>query len=176
MAKWIIDADHSCAAFAVRHMGLARVRGQFTRMSGAIFDPADRLRTSVDVEIDVGSVNTGIKARDEHLLTADFFDHAKYPAISFKSTKVEFLDEKRCRVSGNLTIHGATRPVTFDGEYAGPRGNPYGDETSVGFSGSTTVNREDFGMMWGSELMEGGGLVAGKEVEIFLDVEADLEK
>ena len=175
MAKWVIDPDHSCAAFAVRHMALAYVRGQFSKMKGAIhFDPIDRLRTSVDVEIDVASVNTGIKARDEHLLTGDFFDQAKYPTITFKSTKVEFLDDKRCRVSGNLTIHGTTRPVTFDGEYAGPLGNPYGDETSVGFSGSTTINREDFGIMWGSKLMEGGGLVAGKEVEIFLDVEADL--
>jgi polyisoprenoid-binding protein YceI len=88
------------------------------------------LRTSVDVEIDVASVNTGIKARDEHLLTGDFFDQPKYPTITFKSIKVELLDDKRCRVSGNLTIHGTTRPVTFDGEYAGLRGSPYGDETS----------------------------------------------
>jgi polyisoprenoid-binding protein YceI len=156
-------------------MTLAHVRGQFSKMKGAIyFDPVDRLRTSVDVEIDVASVNTGIKKRDDHLLTVDFFDQTNYPTIIFKSTKVEFLEGSRCRVSGNLTMHGITRPVIFEGEYAGPRGNPFGDETSVGFSGSTTVNREDFGIMWGSELMEGGGLVAGKEVQIFLDVEADL--
>lgn len=177
MSKWNIDTDHSCAAFAIRHMALAHVRGQFNNMKGAIyFDPVDRLRTSVDVEIEVASVNTGIKQRDDHLLTGDFFDQASYPTITFKSTKVEFLEGNRCRVSGNLTIHGITRPVTFEGEYAGPHGNPYGDETSVGFSGSTTVNREEFGIMWGSELMEGGGLVAGKEVQIFLDVEADLEE
>jgi polyisoprenoid-binding protein YceI len=175
MAKWIIDFDHSCAAFAIRHMTLAHVRGQFSKMKGTIsFDPADRSRTSVDVEIDVASVNTGIKKRDEHLLTSDFFDQPQYPTITFKSTKVDFLDNNRCRVNGNLTIHGATRPVTFEGEYAGPRKNPYGDEMTVGFSGTATVNREDFGIMWGSEPMEGGGLVAGKEVQIFLDVEADL--
>jgi polyisoprenoid-binding protein YceI len=175
MAKWIIDSDHSCAAFAIRHMTLAHVRGQFNRMKGTIhFDPSDKSRTSVEVDIDVASVNTGIKKRDEHLLTNDFFDEAKYPTITFKSTKVEFLNSTRCRVSGNLTMHGTTRPVTFEGEYAGPRKNPYGDETTVGFSGSTTVNREDFSIMWGSEPMEGGGLVAGKEVQIFLDVEADL--
>ena len=175
MAKWIIDNDHSCAAFAIRHLALANVRGQFTNMKGTIhFDPADRSRTAVDVEIEVASVTTGRKKRDEHLLTSDFFDQPKYPVIVFKSTKVDFLDGKRCRATGNLTIHGTTRPVTFEGEYAGPRGNPLGDETSVGFSGSTTVNREDFGIMWGSEPMEGGGLVAGKEVQIFLDVEADL--
>jgi polyisoprenoid-binding protein YceI len=175
MAKWIIDSDHSCAAFAIRHMALAHVRGQFNKLKGVIhYDPVGRSRTSVEVEIDVASVNTGIKQRDDHLLTGDFFDQANHPTITFKSTKVEFLEGNRCRVSGNLSIHGITRPVIFEGEYAGPHGNPYGDETSVGFSGSTTINREDFGIMWGSELMEGGGLVAGKEVQIFLDVEADL--
>jgi polyisoprenoid-binding protein YceI len=175
MAKWMIDPDHSCAAFAIRHMALAHVRGQFSRMKGTIhFDPADRSRVSVDVEIDVASVNTGIKKRDEHLLTGDFFDQGKYPLIRFTSSSVDFLDQNRCRISGDLTIHGTTRRVTLEGEYAGPRKNPYGDETTVGFSGTTTVNREDFGIMWGSEPMEGGGLVAGKEVQIFLDVEADL--
>ncbi len=175
MATWVIDPDHSCAAFAIRHMALAHVRGQFTKMKGTIrFNPADKSRTSVDVEIDVASVSTGIQKRDEHLLTDDFFDQGKYPTITFTSRTVDFLDNNRCRVSGDLTIHGSTRPVTFEGEYAGPRKNPYGDETTVGFSGTTTINREDFGMMWGSEPMEGGGLVAGKEVQIFLDVEADL--
>ncbi len=177
MAKWSIDSDHSCAAFAVRHMALAHVRGQFSSMKGTItFDPADQSRAAVDVVIEVASVNTGNKKRDDHLLTGDFFDEKKYPTITFKSTRVDFFTGNKCRVSGNLTIHGATRPVAFEGEYSGPHGNPYGDETSVGFSGATTVNREDFGIMWGSEPMEGGGLVAGKEVQIFLDVEADLVK
>ncbi len=177
MAKWIIDSDHSCATFAIRHMMLAHVRGQFNSMNGTIrFDPENKSGASVEVGIDVASVNTGNKKRDEHLLTGDFFDHSKYPVITFKSTKVDFLGGNRCRVSGNLTIHGATRPVTFEGEYSGPHGNPFGDETSVGFSGAATINREDFGIMWGSEPMEGGGLVAGKEVQIFLDVEADLVK
>ncbi len=175
MATWAIDSDHSCAAFAIRHMALAFVRGQFSEVTGTIsFDPADTSRTSVDVVIGVASVNTGIKKRDEHLLTGDFFDQSKYPVITFLSTKIEFPGGNRCRVAGNLTIHGITRPVTFEGEYSGPRGNPFGSETSIGFSCATTVNREDFGMMWGSEPMEGGGLVAGKEVQIFIDVEADL--
>ncbi len=177
MPKWIIDSDHSCAAFAIRHMALAHVRGQFTSMKGTItFDPADKSRTAVEVEIDVASVTTGNAKRDEHLLTSDFFDRAKYPTIAFKSTGVDFLRDNRCRVRGSLTIHGATRPVAFEGEYSGPHGNPFGDETSVGFSGATTINREDFGIMWGSEPMEGGGLVASREVQIYLDVEADLAK
>jgi polyisoprenoid-binding protein YceI len=177
MAKWTIDQDHSCAAFAIRHMALAYVRGQFSNIKGTInFDPVDKSRATVDVEIDVAGVNTGIKKRDEHLLTADFFDQKKYPIIEFKSSSIDFLPDNHCRISGNLTIHGTTLPVTFEGEYAGPRRNPYGDEITVGFSGTTTVNREDFGILWGSEPMEGGGLVAGKEVWIFLDVEADLSE
>lgn len=174
MAKWIIDPDHSSASFSIKHMALARVRGLFSSVKGTIeFDPADRTDTSVNVSIDVASVQTGVRARDEHLLTADFFDQQRYPEIRFASSRVEFQGKDRCRVTGQLTIHGITRTVTFDGEYAGPHGNPYGDEISVGFSGSIIVDREDFGMMWGSEPMAGGGFVAGKQVEISLDVEAD---
>jgi polyisoprenoid-binding protein YceI len=175
MQKWTIDPDHSCAGFAVKHLTLASVRGQFNIKKGTIlFDPVDRSRTSVEVELDVASVNSGIRKRDEHLLTADFFDQPKYPVITFSSSSVELFDDHRCRISGDLTIHGVTRPVTFEGEYAEPRGNPFGDELSIGFSGTTTINREDFGIMWGSKLMEGGGLVVGREVQLFLEVEADL--
>ncbi len=175
MAIWTIDPDHSCAAFAVRHLALANVRGQFTNLKGTInFDPADKSHASVNVDIDVASVNTGVTKRNEHLLTADFFDREKYPTIEFKSLSIDFLLDNHCHVSGNLTIHGTTLPVTFEGEYAGPRRNPYGDETTIGFSGTITINREDFGILWGSEPMEGGGLVVGKEVHIYLDVEADI--
>jgi polyisoprenoid-binding protein YceI len=145
-------------------------------MSGTIqFDPSDKSRATVNVEIAVESVNTGIRKRDEHLLSGDFFDQGKYPTIKFTSRSVEFTANNRCRVSGDLTLHGTTRPVVFEGEYAGPRKNPYGCEMSVGLSGATTVSREDFGIMW--ERADGrGGLVAGKEVQIFLDVEADLSE
>ncbi len=174
MAKWIIDPDHSCASFSITHMALARVRGLFTGVSGSIeFDPNDLSRTSADVSIEVASVNTGVKRRDEHLLTADFFDQQKYPVMTFKRITVEFPAKNRCRLTGALTIHGVTRTVTFEGEYAGPHGNPFGEEISIGFSGSTIINREDFGMLWGSEPMQTGGLIAGRDVEVTLDVEAD---
>ncbi len=173
MTKWIIDSDHSSAAFAVKHMMLAHIHGQFNVRGTIEFEPENRSGTTVEIEIEVATVKTGIKKRDEHLLTADFFDQPRYPLITFKSTKVDFPGGNRCRVSGNLSLHGVTRPVMFEGEYAGPRGNPFGDELSIGFCGSTTINREEFGMMWGSEPLEGGGFVAGKEVQLFLDVEAD---
>lgn len=177
MSKWKIDPDHSCAAFGIRHLALAHVRGHFTGIKGFIlFDPQDRSRGEVSVEIDVAGVDTGVRKRDEHLLTADFFDQPNFPLIAFRSTRIDFLDGNICRVTGQLSIHGITLSVSFEGEYAGPRGNPFGDEMSIGFSGSIVLNREDFGMLWGSEPMEGGGLIAGREVRITLDLEADLMK
>jgi polyisoprenoid-binding protein YceI len=156
-------------------MMIAYVHGQFNKLNGAIsFDPADRAAASVDVEIEVAGVTTGNRKRDDHLLTADFFDQPKFPVITFKSSKVKFLDGKRIEIAGNLTLHGVTRPITFEAEFAGPVKSPYGGEITMGFTASTTINREDFGMMWGSEEIEGGGLMTGKEVSITLDVEADL--
>ena len=156
-------------------MMIANVHGQFNKLNGEIsFDPADRTAASVDVEIAVAGVTTGNRKRDDHLLTADFFDQQQFPVIIFKSSKVKPLDGKRIEIAGNLTLHGVTRPISFEAEFAGPVKSPYGGEITMGFTASTTINREDFGMMWGSEELEGGGLMTGKEVSITLDVEADL--
>jgi polyisoprenoid-binding protein YceI len=175
MAKWIIDSDHSCAAFAIRHMMIAHVRGQFNRIKGTIqFDSAQKSNSSVEVEIDVSSVTTGIRKRDDHLLTADFFDRPKFPSITFKSKQVEFMDNNRAKITGDLTLHGVTRQVVFDAEYAGPVKSPFGGEVTMGFTASTKINREDYGMFWGSEEIEGGGFMTSKDVLLSLDVEADL--
>src|SRR5574337_754760 len=106
MAKWIIDSDHSSAAFAIRHMMLAHIRGQFTVKGTIEFDPDKKTGVSVEVEIEVETVRTGVKKRDEHLLTADFFDQPRYPVITFRSTNVDLIGGNRCRVSGGLTLHG----------------------------------------------------------------------
>lgn len=173
MAKWNIDLDHSVTAFSIRHMMIANVRGQFNKISGTIhFDPPDVTKSSVEVTIAVNSIWTGIKKRDEHLQSPDFFDEAQYSVITFKSTKIESLGGNRCRVNGNLTIHGITHPVTLDVEYFGPVKSPF-DGTSIGFTATTRINREDYGITWNVPL-EGGGLMVGKDVEITLDVEADL--
>ena len=174
MAQWVIDPDHSVAAFRIRHMMLCHVRGQFNRISGTIHFDAGRVgESSVEAAIEAASIYTGIPKRDEHLKSPDFFDTAGCPSITFKSTAVEKKGEGRLHVAGDLSIHCVTRSVSFEAEISGPVKSPFGDETTIGFAASLTINRDDFGVSW-NEVMEGGGLVVGKEVEISLDIEADL--
>lgn len=173
MDKWVIDSDHTVAGFIVRHFMITNVRGQFNKITGTIyFDPADISHSSVEAVIDVSGIFTGIQKRDDHLRSSDFFDVARYPQIIFKSTRVESADGNRLKVTGDLTIRGITRAAVLAVEYTGPIKSPYG-ETSIGFAATTKINREDYGMTW-NQPMDGGGVIVGKEVEIALDVEADL--
>lgn len=174
MKKWIIDPDHSVAAFAIRHMMIANVRGQFNKINGTIFfDEEDQSRSSVEIVIDVSSVVTGIKKRDDHLRSPDFFDAEGYPHITFKSRNVERVNSTVCRITGDLMLHGVTREIILDAGYAGPVKSPFGGEITMGFTVVGTLNRDDFGMRW-NEAMDGGGVMIGKEVQIFIDIEADL--
>ncbi len=176
MAKWNIDADHSVAAFAIRHMMVTNIRGQFNQISGAIqFDPSDPARSSVEATIDISSLTTGNRKRDDHLLSADFFEASKYPEIVFRSSKVEKTGSNRGRITGDLTMRGVTRPVAMDVEYFGPVKSPpdLGGETTIGFTASLTINREDFGILWNMPLGD-NDLMVGKEAQIILDIEADL--
>jgi len=173
MAKWKIDPDHTVAAFIVRHMMIADVRGQFNKISGIIhFDPADAAHSSVEAVIEAGGIYTGIAKRDEHLRSPDFLDVEKYPRIIFRSSNAERSDVNRLKVTGDLSIRGITKTVVLDAEFSGIEKSPYG-ETSIGFSATTVINREDYGLLWNVAL-ESGGLMVGKEVRIILDVEADL--
>jgi polyisoprenoid-binding protein YceI len=176
MAKWTIDSDHSVAAFSVRHMTVTNVRGQFNNITGTVeFDQAVPARSSVTAEIEVASITTGNRKRDDHLLSADFFDAAKYPKITFKSTKIEGTGGNRARISGELTIHGVARSVSMEVEYFGPVKSPegLGGETTSGFSASLTINRQDFDVKWNVPL-GGGALMVGNDILINLDIEADL--
>jgi len=173
MSKWIIDPDHSVAAFAVRHLMVADVHGQFNKITGTInFDPADINKSSVNLEISVDSIYTGISKRDDHLRSQDFFYKEKYPVIIFKSSGAERTGFNSCKIYGDLTIRGVTRTVTIDINFYGPVKSPFG-ETSLGFSGKLRLNRENYGIMW-NEPMENGGFLAGKDAQIFIDLEADL--
>jgi polyisoprenoid-binding protein YceI len=176
MALWKINTNHSSAEFAVRHMMVTWVRGLFTRVSGTIvFDPLAVAASSMEVEIEADSLFTGVEKRDNHLKSGDFLELEKYPAITFKSTRVGPVALDHARVHGDLTLRGVTRPVGLDARWSGPA--HFNDEgtlyTSFGFRAETMINREDFGMAWNTE-MEHGGVMVGKHIYIRLDVETDL--
>ncbi len=174
MAKWVIDEDHSVARFSIRHFMIANVVGLFSKLRGLIlFEPPDLTRLSVEAEVEVQSLTTGHGERDEHLLSPDYFDVARHPKILFKSIRVESVRENHFQISGELTMVGITKPITLDADYFGPVKSPFSGKTCIGFSATGKINREGYGMTW-NQAMEGGGVVMGKEVEIGLDLEADL--
>ena len=176
MAKWLINSNHSSAAFEVRHMMVSWVHGLFSKVTGTLnFDPQNVAAAIVAVEIDAASIYTGVEQRDNHLKSADFLDVEKFPTITFKSTTVEADGLDRALVHGDLTIRGLTRPVLLKVRWAGPA--HFDDEgkiyTSFGFKAKTRINREDFGMVFNVE-MEHGGFMAGRQVHITLNAEVDL--
>jgi polyisoprenoid-binding protein YceI len=177
MARWNIDPDHSMAAFRVRHMMVANVRGQFNRLSGtAEFDQAAPTSFSLEVSIDAAGLYTGIAQRDEHLKSPDFFDVEAHPAITFKSTGFTAAGNGG-KLAGDLTIHGVTRPVTMEAVISGPLKGPedFGGETVLGISVTGKVNREDFGMTWNVP-MDNDGIMVGREINVEMSIEADIEE
>lgn len=174
MAKWNIDPDHTAAAFSVRHFMITLVRGQFNKVTGTIqFDPEDPCLGSVEVTIDAAGIYTGIPKRDEDLRGPNFLDVGKFPYILFKSNQVEQVAVNYFKVMGELTIRGITRPVILDVEYLGRVKSPFDEDISIGFSASTRINRQDYGVSW-DFTMENGGPVAGNHLDLNLEVEADL--
>ncbi len=177
MAKWNIDSAHGQASFSAKHMMITTVRGTFNKVSGVInFDPANPAAASVEAVIDTTSMTTtGVEQRDQHLLSPDFLDVAKFPTMTFKSTSVAPYDNgSRAKITGDLTIKDVTRSVVLDAEFSGTGTTPFGTNVA-GFSGTTKINREDFGLTWNMAL-EAGGWLVGKDVNITLDVEAILEQ
>jgi polyisoprenoid-binding protein YceI len=173
MSKWVIDSDHTVAAFKVTHFMVADVHGQFNKISGTIhFDPPDLTTFSVDVSIDTSVMTTGIEKRDAHLKSRDFLDVANFPDMTFKSNRVELTGLNRFNVNGELTIRGISKPAVLDAEYLGPIKSPWG-ETTIGIRAATTIDRFDYGEMW-NEKLENNGVVAGRYVHITLNAEADL--
>jgi polyisoprenoid-binding protein YceI len=165
-----LDASHSHVGFAVRHMMISNVRGEFQKLEGTVsYDPANVEATSVDVKVDVASINTREERRDAHLKSADFFDAETYPHLTFVSRKAQ----KRAdglALTGDLTIHGTTREVTLAVEDITPEHtDPYGNRR-VGAAARTKIRRSDFGMRWNAAL-EAGGVLVGDEVSIELEVE-----
>ena len=168
---WQIDSAHSGIHFAVRHLVIAKVRGQFSRWTGALEVPAgDFGRAKVRVTIDASSIDTGVADRDAHLKSPDFFDVETHPEITFTSDRVEALGDDRYRVVGSLTLRGVTREVALDVEASGIAKDPWGN-ARAGFSARTSLDRKAFGLTW-NQALETGGVMVGDKVEIEIDLEA----
>ncbi len=169
-AEYSVEPAHSAAQFSVRHLMVSNVKGEFKKLSGkVVYDEANPQATVVDATIDVSTINTGEPARDKHLKSADFFDLDKYATISFVSTGARQTSQG-IDVSGNLTIHGVTKPVVLHvSDISKEIKDPMG-MLRRGATATTVVNRQDFGVVWNKN-MDGGGVVVGDEVNITIDIE-----
>jgi polyisoprenoid-binding protein YceI len=163
-----IDASHSVVEFVARHLGLAKVRGRFNEFEGTILVAEDIADSRVDVTIKADTIDTRDAGRDEHLRSADFLNAEQFGTLEFHSTAVRSKGDN-WQVDGDLTIAGRTRPVALDVEFEGSAQDPWGN-ARIGFSASTKINREDFGLTW-NQALETGGWLVGKEVKIELGVE-----
>jgi polyisoprenoid-binding protein YceI len=164
---WMIDQNHSNVTFSIRHF-FSKVSGSFTKFSGTIVhDPTNIAASSVKAEIDAASIDTANDRRDGHLKSPDFFDAAKYPTLTFESTKVT-AEGKKLKIDGNLTMHGVTKPVTLEGEFLGS------GTMKAGFEASTKVDRKDFGITWNKVVDQ--NTMLGDDVEIRLAIEANNEE
>ena len=168
-----IDAPHTLAGFFVKHLMISRVRGSFSDVSGSITIAEDPTQSTVEVEIGIQSIHTRDENRDAHLRSGDFFEAWAYPKMTFKSTSVSHVDGDEWAVVGDLTIKGVTKPVTLKTTFEGAETAPeaMGGSTSIGFSASAKLNREDWGLTYNAAL-ESGGIVIGKDVTLEIETEA----
>lgn len=171
--SWTIDPAHSHVGFAIKHLMIATVRGRFTGVQGTVTaDESDPTTAKVDISIATKSVTTGDEKRDGHLRSPDFFDVDRYPAMTFRSKRVEAESRDTFRVTGDLTIRDVTREVVLDVQLLGRAKDPWGKEHAA-FEASTKINRADYGLTWNAAL-EAGGVLVGDEVKI--SIEAQLLK
>lgn len=162
---WKIDGNHSAAQFSVRHMGISTVRGAFTKMSGTVeYDAGNVEKSMIDVTIDAASVDTRVEARDKDLKSDHYFDVEKYPTLTFKSTKIEPAGAGKLKATGDLTLHGVTKPVVLNVEGITEPMKDQRGTLHMGASASTTIDRTQFGMTTGTAMV-------GSEITITIDVE-----
>lgn len=167
-----IDPLHSVIEFSVRHLNISLVKGRFSEVRGTIYlDPNSPEQSSITAQAAIESLYTGSSQRDAHLRSADFFDAAKYPIIGFESTQIQLVDQTHCWLSGNLSLHGEVRQITFQVSYTGTSRDPLTSAWRIGMSATTKIDRRDYGMQFNSKLAEGIALV-GNETRIDIYVEA----
>ncbi len=170
VTQWRVDRAHSNVEFAVKHMMITTVRGRFSEVDGTVrWDEANQSRSQVEVSIKAASIDTRNPERDAHLRSPDFLDAEKYPEMTFRSTRVEHLGGTRLRISGDLTIHGVTRPVVLDATEEGRGKDPWGGQRA-GFTATTSLDRRDFGLTW-NQALETGGWLVGHEIKVNLDIQ-----
>jgi polyisoprenoid-binding protein YceI len=165
-----IDPAHTRVGFVARHLMVSKVRGAFTSATGTITVAEDPLRSSVEVEIDAASIDTGVADRDGHLRSPDFLNVEAHPVLTFRSSSVLEPKGNEFRLAGELTIRGVTRPVELEVEFEGLAKSPWGQEV-IGFSATTEIDRDEFGITW-NQALETGGVVVGKKVKIEISAEA----
>lgn len=170
-ATWKIDPEHSHVGFQVQHLMIANVYGAFTTFNGVVtLDDNDITKSTVTVTIDTNSINTNVAKRDEHLRSADFFNVAQYPTMTFVSQKIIKGDKDTLQIIGNLTLHGVTRQVVLNARVPEKTSkDPWGN-LRRGATASATINRKDFGLLWNA-VLETGGVAVGNDITITLDVE-----
>jgi polyisoprenoid-binding protein YceI len=165
---WKVDPGHAEVGFVGRHFGLTKIRGRFVGVDATVVIAPDLEQSSVEVVIDMASVDSGYVTRDEHLRSADMFDVSLHPTATFRSRKLT-VDGDSARMEGELTVKGVTRPVALDVELLGAATEPSGDERLV-FSARGRINREDWGLTW-NVVLEAGRLLVSKEIMLEIEVE-----
>jgi polyisoprenoid-binding protein YceI len=169
-SAWNIDPAHSAAQFQVKHLMISTVRGEFGKLSGTVsFDGKNFSTVKAEAVIDAVSINTREKKRDDHLKSADFFDAARFPTITFKSKRVENVKGTSFNLVGDLTMRGVTREVALEVE-ATPVVKGMGGESRIGATATARLNRQDFGIKW-NKALDSGGVVVSDDVQITLDLE-----
>lgn len=169
--SWNIDTSHSGINFSVRHMVVSKVRGRFAKFTGAIeLNESELTGSTLEATIDAASIDTGTPERDAHLRSADFLDTEAFPAIRYRSRRIEALSDDRYRVIGDLSIRDVTREVPLEVEYGGRAVDPWGNER-VGFSARASLDRKEFGLAW-NQVLEAGGVLVGDRVDIDIELEA----
>ncbi|MES2178914.1 MAG: YceI family protein [Gemmatimonadota bacterium] len=166
--SWKLDATHSVVEFSARHMMFTTVKGRFARVEGTVIAGESPALSSVNVTIDANSIDTRVEQRDQHLRSADFLDVAQFPTITFQSTRLEGI-KSEFRMTGDLTIHGVTRPVTLDVTYEGSGTDPWGNER-IGFTAAGKIDRREFGLVW-NQALEAGGVLVSNDVKIQIEVQ-----
>jgi polyisoprenoid-binding protein YceI len=173
-AVWKLDPAHAHVEFAVRHLMISRVKGQFSEVEGTVrIDGDDVTSAELEVQIDASSIDTRVDQRDEHLRSADFLDVEHFPNLKFHSTSVERTGEDTLKVTGHLTIRDVTREVVLDVTERGTAKDPWGGQRA-GFGATTKIDRKEFGLTW-NQALETGGVLVGDEVSINIDAELVLE-